>query len=153
MVRVAWKADDEPRVLELGDVIGAVLALRIFVVLRQEIGEAAAHQHIRLRVEELLDWLGKRLNLEWIRADLPAAAAPTPATPVQPVTPPGPEHRAALSESIDLGYMRGILKKLDEIEQLDPVHAGFVQVMRTLARRFQFEAMKEILRKTADGSH
>jgi len=105
------------------------------------------------RVDELLDWLGKRLNLEWIRADLPAAAAPTPATPVQPVTPPGPEHRAALSESIDLGYMRGILKKLDEIEQLDPVHAGFVQVMRTLARRFQFEAMKEILRKTADGSH
>ncbi|MDP1534609.1 MAG: ATP-binding protein, partial [Rubrivivax sp.] len=105
------------------------------------------------RVDELLDWLGKRLNLEWIRTDLPSAAAPSPATPAQRVTPPGPEYRAALSEMIDLGYMRGILKKLDEIEQLDTVHAEFVQVMRVLARRFQFEAMKEILRKSTDASH
>ena len=29
-----------------------------------------------LRVEELLDWLGRRLALEWVQVDRPAAAAP-----------------------------------------------------------------------------
>lgn len=105
------------------------------------------------RVDELLDWLGKRLNLEWIRADIPRQAAPPPGLPTQPIVPPGPEQVINLREMIDLGYMRGLLDKLDEIEQLDPVHAEFVRVMRMLARRFQFEAMKEILRKSTDGSH
>ena len=54
---------------------------------------------------------------------------------------------------IDLGYMRGILNKLDEIERLDSVHGEFVRVMRSLAGRFQFEAMKEVLRKSTDASH
>ena len=105
------------------------------------------------RVDELLDWLGKRLNLEWIRADLAPPAGPSPAAPAPPITPPAPEHMAALRELIDLGYLRGILKKLDEIETLDPAHAEFVSVMRALAARFQFDAMKEILRKNTDASH
>ena len=49
--------------------------------------------------------------------------------------------------------MRGILKKLDEIETLNTVHAEFVRVMRALAARFQFEAMKAILRKSTDDRH
>ena len=105
------------------------------------------------RVDELLDWLGKRLNLEWVRADLPPAASPSPAAPAQRVTPPGPEHMAALGELIDLGYVRGILNKLDEIELLAPAHAEFARMMRALAGRFQFEAMKEVLRKNAHDSH
>jgi len=104
-------------------------------------------------VDELLDWLGKRLNLEWVRADRPAPDAPSAAIPAQPITPPAPEHMTALRELIDLGYMRGILKKLDEIETLNTVHAEFVRVMRALAARFQFEAMKAILRKSTDDRH
>jgi signal transduction histidine kinase/CheY-like chemotaxis protein/purine-cytosine permease-like protein len=104
-------------------------------------------------VDELLDWLGKRLNLEWVRADRPAPDAPSAALPAQPITPPAPEHLTALRELIDLGYMRGILKKLDEIETLNTVHAEFVRVMRALAARFQFEAMKAILRKSTDDRH
>ncbi|MFP5486594.1 MAG: hypothetical protein ACLGHV_13140, partial [Gammaproteobacteria bacterium] len=34
-----------------------------------------------LRVDELLDWLGKRLNLEWIRADIPRPSATPPGLP------------------------------------------------------------------------
>ncbi|MGV8990666.1 MAG: ATP-binding protein [Thiobacillus sp.] len=105
------------------------------------------------RVDELLDWVGKRLNLEWIRADIPRQAAPSPGLVTPPIVPPDQAQVTGLGELIDLGYMRGMLEKLDEIEQLDPVHAEFVQVMRVLARRFQFEAMKEILRKSTDGSH
>jgi hypothetical protein len=49
--------------------------------------------------------------------------------------------------------MRGILNKLDEIERLAPFHAEFARIMRALAERFQFEAMKEVLRKNAHDSH
>ena len=57
---------------------------------------------------------------------------------------------AALDELINLGYLRGILNKLAEIERLDAKHGEFVRVLRDLARQFQFEAMKEILRKMRD---
>ena len=60
---------------------------------------------------------------------------------------------AALNELIELGYMRGIRKKLDEIEYHSAAHAEFVRVMRMLAGQFQFDAMKEILRKHTDDSH
>jgi CheY-like chemotaxis protein len=106
-----------------------------------------------LRVEELLDWLGKRLELEWIRVNRPAPVVPTFPSPARAIIAPDPAQLAALNELIDLGYMRGILNKLDEIEKLGDVHGEFVQVMRTLAGRFQFDAMKEVLRKSADAIH
>ena len=56
----------------------------------------------------------------------------------------------ALDELIDLGYLRGILTKLAEIERLDPQHVEFVRVLRDQARQFQFDAMKEIIRKAGD---
>ena len=105
------------------------------------------------RVDELLDWLGKRLDLTWIRSNLPAPTGVSPAISVPPIIAPAAAHTTALREAIDLGYMQGILKKLDEIEQRDPVHAEFVRVMRMLAGQFQFDAMKEILRKHTDDSH
>ncbi|NDP47677.1 MAG: response regulator, partial [Sulfuriferula multivorans] len=52
------------------------------------------------RVDELLDWLGKRLNLEWVRANRPAPIVPSTATPAQPITPPGPDSVAGLMELI-----------------------------------------------------
>lgn len=104
------------------------------------------------RVDELLDWLGKRLEIEWVRVNRPAPVAPAHA-PAAAIVAPGPEQLAALGELIDLGYMRGILNKLDEIERLAAVHGEFVSVMRTLAGRFQFETMKEVLRKSSDGNH
>ena len=60
---------------------------------------------------------------------------------------PDREHLSALDELVGLGYVRGILNKLGEIERLDPAHGEFVRVLRDLARQFQFDAMKEILRK------
>jgi hypothetical protein len=51
-----------------------------------------------------------------------------------------------------LGYLRGILNKLAEIERIDARHGEFVRVLRELARQFQFDAMKEILRKMRDAA-
>jgi signal transduction histidine kinase/purine-cytosine permease-like protein/ActR/RegA family two-component response regulator len=105
-----------------------------------------------LRVEELLDWLGRRLELEWVRVNRPAPIAPALA-PAPAIIAPDPVRLAALNDLIELGYMRGILSKLEEIERLSDVHAEFVLVMRTLAGRFQFDAMKEVIRKSADAAH
>jgi signal transduction histidine kinase/purine-cytosine permease-like protein/DNA-binding NarL/FixJ family response regulator len=100
-----------------------------------------------LQVNALLDWLGRKLGIEWISAELAAAPAPAaPPTP-PPLVPPDAAHLAALDELIDLGYLRGILTKLAEIEGLDARHGEFVRVLRDLARQFQFDAMKELLNK------
>ncbi|KXB32421.1 hybrid sensor histidine kinase/response regulator [Dechloromonas denitrificans] len=98
-----------------------------------------------LRVHELLDWIGRKLGLQWVAADAPVPPL-APAEP-PPLVAPGSEHLAALDELIGLGYLRGMLTKLAEIERLDPKHGEFVRVLRDLARQFQFDAMKEILRK------
>lgn len=100
-----------------------------------------------LKVNDLLTWLGRKLNLEWVTADTPPPA-PTPAEP-PPLVAPAAEHVQALEEVINLGYLRGILAKLAEIENIDLIHGEFVRVLREQARQFQFDAMKEILRKSA----
>ncbi|MBI2276981.1 MAG: response regulator [Dechloromonas sp.] len=102
-----------------------------------------------LRVNELLAWIGRRLELEWVTADAPALPPAAPAQPV-PLIAPDATHLAALDELIGLGYLRGILNKLAEIEKLAPDHHEFVRVLRDLARQFQFDPMKEILRKMRD---
>jgi CheY-like chemotaxis protein len=104
-----------------------------------------------LKVNALLDWLGKKLALEWVTADAPAA--PPAEQPAEaPTAAPGDNELAALDELITLGYLRGILNKLAEIERIDARHGEFVRVLRELARQFQFDAMKEILRKMRDAA-
>ena len=99
-------------------------------------------------VNELLDWIGRKLELAWVIADTP----PAPHAPAEPppLVPPPETQLAALDELIGLGYLRGILAKLAEIEKIDPRHGEFVRVLRDLARQFQFDAMKELLRKMRD---
>jgi signal transduction histidine kinase/purine-cytosine permease-like protein/ActR/RegA family two-component response regulator len=101
-----------------------------------------------LRFNELLDWIGRKLQLDWVTADTP----PAPIVPAEPppLIAPDETHLAALEEVINLGYLRGMLNKLAEIERLAPSHGEFVRVLRDLARQFQFDAMKEILRKVRD---
>ena len=70
---------------------------------------------------------------------------PEPAPQTATLIYPAPKSLAALRELVDLGYYRGILNKLDEIESSEPSCADFVLAMRTLARQFRFEAMSEQL--------
>jgi len=51
----------------------------------------------------------------------------------------------ALTQVVGLGYYRGVMNLLDDIEDLQPECAGFVQHLRALARQFQFEAMSQYL--------
>ncbi|WP_198971929.1 hybrid sensor histidine kinase/response regulator [Xylophilus sp. ASV27] len=92
-----------------------------------------------VRHSELLDWLERRLDIAW-HAEPPAAAT-APAAPREALQRPDAAACAALREVVELGYYRGILNTLDDIERRQPGCAAFVQELRALARQFQFEAI------------
>jgi len=93
-----------------------------------------------VRHSDLLDWLERRLSLQWLQQPV--------AVPVQParmLVYPKREQLDALRELVTLGYYRGILNQLDEIERSNPSCAVFVTDMRLLAQQFQFETMGQQL--------
>jgi signal transduction histidine kinase/DNA-binding LytR/AlgR family response regulator len=100
-----------------------------------------------VRHSELLDWLERQLQLRWTEAEpAPAAAAPITAEPAVWVR-PHPAYLHTLQEMVQLGYYRGIMAKLAEIDSAQPACAAFTAAMRELARQFQFEAMSRQLAK------
>ncbi len=116
-----------------------------------------------VNVVELLDWIGQRLNLEWVtQASVePASGSFTELnfredrfSPILPgnqllVFPPD-AHLRDLRDLAKLGYVRGILKKLDEISLIDAQYGLFVTNMRQLAERFQLDAMTKYLNEAAN---
>ena len=48
---------------------------------------------------------------------------------------------------IELGYPKGVLAALDEIDAAHPQCTEFTRMQRGLARQFQFDAMRELARK------
>ncbi len=96
-----------------------------------------------VRHSELLDWLERRLQLVWLDAPVQALAAP--ATPSMPRIYPPAAQLDALREVVNLGYFRGIMNTLDEIEKSQAQSATFAAEMRGLARQFQFETMSQQL--------
>ena len=104
-----------------------------------------------VRHSELLDWLERRLQLVWAAespsvtmATDPALAQSDEASPA-PVVWPDAVAVQALLNVVGLGYYRGVMNKLDEIESRQPETAGFVKPLRALARQFQFEAILQCL--------
>ncbi len=93
-----------------------------------------------VRHSDLLDWLERRLSLQWLQQ--PVAA---PVQPTKVLVYPQREQLDALRELVTLGYYRGILNLLDEIERSNPSCAEFVADMRLLAQQFQFETMGQHL--------
>ena len=103
-----------------------------------------------VRKAELLDWLGRVLRLQWTDGPLPAAPPPPGGERPAPLVYPPAAQRQALQAVIDLGYLRGIIRQLDEIEAAEPACLAFVQHMRGLARQFQLDAMSGLLRQAAE---
>jgi YesN/AraC family two-component response regulator len=94
-----------------------------------------------VRHSELLDWLTQRLSLSWLEAPAAEPAAEPPAVLVYPPR----KQLETLLEVVSLGYYRGIINLLDEMEEGETDVAPFVGKMRELARQFQFEAMGQHL--------
>lgn len=118
--------------------------------LENDVGIAASDFITKpVRVNELLGWLGRALGLAWTTAAEPAPP-PAPA-PTSSLALPGASHLRALQELVDLGYVRGIVKQLDQIEAESPTCAAFVARMRTMAREFRLDEMNGVIRQALAG--
>jgi signal transduction histidine kinase/purine-cytosine permease-like protein len=78
-----------------------------------------------------------------------AADNPSISSIVQPKTfvYPAASDMQALGEVVTLGYYRGILNQLDQIEATQPDCHVFVAEMRELAKQFRFEQMSQLLQE------
>jgi signal transduction histidine kinase/purine-cytosine permease-like protein/ActR/RegA family two-component response regulator len=110
-----------------------------------------------VRGEELLEWLGRVLQLDWssepgpVRPAFPAAQAPfeptaaafEPERDEPPALAPVPAVTSlhALAEQVRVGYPRGIHRWLDHIDATEPACTEFTRRLRALASRFQLDAM------------
>jgi signal transduction histidine kinase/purine-cytosine permease-like protein len=132
-----------------------------------------------VRVGELLDWLGRRLDLQWIEVERwqaaplsgalrpgdrpgegagpgaglglsasndPAVADAAPAAVVLPSV----GALKLLEDQVHAGYVRGVHKALDQIDQAEPACASFVQELRAMARQFQLDAMASRLKEALE---
>jgi signal transduction histidine kinase/CheY-like chemotaxis protein/purine-cytosine permease-like protein len=108
-----------------------------------------------VRLPDLLDWLGRRLALQWITAAAPPAAAPGPGDAAADAavdrTPPADSLRG-LQQALALGHARGVRQQLDALEAADPAHAAFVKRLRAMAQQYRFDAMTDLLKRLLDES-
>jgi CheY-like chemotaxis protein len=104
-----------------------------------------------VRHTELLDWLERKLALQWVDPlRLPSTAAPAPLPDAEVL--PSPADCQALLALVRLGFYRGIVNKLDAIAMAQPQCVAFTQSMAALARQYQFETMAAQLQKALDAS-
>ena len=94
-----------------------------------------------LRFDELLDWLGRRLDLQWLAQPPTAPPPPTPANAPRP----GRAQLLALREVVNLGYPRGLRRLLDQIETERPECAAWLAPLRALAAGFQFDRIPPLI--------
>ena len=94
-----------------------------------------------VRGQELLDWLGRVLRLDWSGSAAPAAPARAVETAPAAATLPELTSLQALAEQVRVGYPRGIHRWLDHIDANEPACAEFTRRLRALASRFQLDAM------------
>jgi signal transduction histidine kinase/DNA-binding NarL/FixJ family response regulator len=108
------------------------------------------HDGFVVKPVSLLELLAKikiHLRLEWIAAPPPATA---PALTSGPATQPSVDDLTALLELGSIGYVKGILAKLTELEQRTPSQLAFTTELRELLRRFRLNdfatRLKEAIR-------
>ncbi|MFY8117537.1 MAG: ATP-binding protein [Roseateles sp.] len=96
-----------------------------------------------VRVDELLDWLGRQLGLQWRLRQ--SAAAPSAA----PLAARGLPSRASLEQlqtQLQQGHVKGIREQLERMAGTEGEQgADFVAELRTLAREFQLQAMSRLV--------
>jgi CheY-like chemotaxis protein len=106
-----------------------------------------------VNVEELLDWLGHCLNLEWVTSSdyehsaIALSASNNHATDHSAMIMPPEKTLNELLALINLGYIKGINGKLDEIVLIEPSYLAFVELMRQFSSQFQIDIMKNFIQE------
>ncbi|MCP5287064.1 MAG: response regulator, partial [Burkholderiaceae bacterium] len=144
-----WETIRRLRAVGHGDIPLAVVSANAFDRgLDHDVALAADDFLVKpVRLTRLLDWLGDRLALAWTAA--PANAA-EPAAVAAPEALPDAQALQDLQRLIDQGWMRGIQRKLDQIEAADVAAQRFVARLRGLAQRFEMNALQAAVGRALD---
>ncbi len=131
--------------------------------LDNDVGIAPADFFVKpVRRDDLLDWLGRRLGLNWVHGagtspslgagdcGSPAAPAPFLANSQRPLLPDAPA-REALLRSLRLGHVRGVERHLAQLLHDQPGCATFVTQARDMLREYQLDTLECWL--SAEGAH
>ncbi|MCM2329719.1 MAG: response regulator, partial [Pseudomonas sagittaria] len=86
----------------------------------------------------LLEKIRQHLGLDWLRRESAEPAPPASLDlPAQAL--------AELGELASLGYVRGVIERLDRLEREEPGCAPAIERLRGLARRFQLDELARCL--------
>ncbi|HEV2612636.1 MAG TPA: ATP-binding protein [Noviherbaspirillum sp.] len=121
-------------------------------------GDDACHDGFLVKpvsLTDLLSALKRHLHIEWLaRPQSPPVAASTSASASTVMVVPPNAELTALLELGSVGYVKGILDKLDDIERRDAVYAPFTGELRQLVKRFRLNdysiRIKELIRHDMD---
>lgn len=96
---------------------------------------------------ELIGWIGERLDLQWIESQEELAKA----SAVTDYALPPAEVLNDLLEMINMGYLVGVRKLIQEIDEKGLACAQFVTEIRQMSEKFQLGTMKTFIEeKLAD---
>ncbi|WP_432727355.1 hybrid sensor histidine kinase/response regulator [Variovorax sp. W6] len=145
-----WETIRRARKLGLTEASVAIVSANAFDKgLDNDVGIAPEDFFVKpVRHTELLDWLERRLGLQWTDT----AAKPAPAAVPRAMLAPSLARLRALEEAVGLGYFRGIMNQLDDIDAAQPECAAWTEAQRVLARQFQFEAMSRALAEAVESA-
>lgn len=92
---------------------------------------------------ELINWIGERLNLKWIEAPKISSSVRVQ----KPYNMPPKATLEQLLEMLNMGYVQGVRKLINEIEKQDIGCDSFIKELRELADTFQLEKLKKFLQE------
>ncbi|MDF3193945.1 ATP-binding protein [Pseudomonas sp. 1928-m] len=130
-----------------------VISANAFADDRERSVAAACNDYLAKPVHtpELLERIHKQLDLQWLRR-----TAPLPTPPLATRVLPSSSDLDALRELGAMGYIRGILEKLDAIDRLTPTSASFTKPLRALVKSYRLDEfnrqLKEAEHERADQS-
>jgi len=129
----------------------------VFEFHRQESINAGCSDFIAkpIRGDELLDLIGKHLQLTWIYEEKTATVAVVEAqsTIAQPVIGPSKEQASDLFDIAMIGDINGILEKIEQLENADAQLAPFANQIREFANNFELEKISEFVQKYLNTSN
>ena len=116
-----------------------------------DVGIAPADFFVKpVRRHDLLDWLGRKLGLEWVyEGDTMGATAHSPPEPLNPLPAasatnewPQPHELQPLLHSLRLGHVKGVAQQLEALQRVRPQLAPFVSHARALLRAFRLQELE-----------
>jgi signal transduction histidine kinase/ActR/RegA family two-component response regulator len=124
------------------------------VMLSANVGEGAAsvdrgHDDVLgkpVDLRQMLDKLQAHLAIEWIEAETSPGQRPPALGPLQGLA---AHTLAELKELGEIGHVKGIERKLAELEAL-PAHAAFIGQLRARVEAFDFDGYAELLEGAGD---